>query len=514
MEWKLFPRNAKVLYIPDPQKQMTPQQLSRYRVGAAAALNPIAIVPPPAAQPVRQRPQQQCNRQKRQRDNTEAQSPRHRRDESDHSSHHRVPSPTRSSSSRTVSADASQSDQRMSTTSDIGESSERTTGVEDYDSPEELRRRYEADQKRRVEYSNELTIAYCKAKEKLDTLNADLNMVVELGEDDVAATTFWASFDAALVEDRVKNEGQASPVLQFLHDQKEAKMGLTDDMLDMYVAPMLELIPCLNSYMKYDFTTYFGVGAIPNWREWDEVKGINSILIPKFVSENLDSSLGLLREWWNADNVTYGSSNKMTEETIKSMCTEYEKWSMTSGKPRQVTRFEEEYVLAKKEAERAKLLLRVHQISDNGLFEFRRFSATTRKTKIQFADGAELPAIRKMCQAAIKKQQIFSDFKAELTYISSDGDVEFSELGIVDDGGVTTRLLTGAWKSLFNGEAAVMLVGQLMFLLVLKKQLVARPMTMATVAHALGKVPSREEIDMMLQREKPGEKLEIYIEDF
>ncbi|CAM6102023.1 unnamed protein product [Calypogeia fissa] len=309
--------------------------------------------------------------------------------------------------------------------------------AEDYDSPEELRRRYEADQKRRVEYSDELTIAYCKAKEKLDTLNADLNMVVELGEDDAAATTFWASFDAALVEDHVKNEGQASPTLQFLHDRKEAKMGLTDDMLDMYVAPMLELIPCLNSYTKYDFATYFGVGAIPNWREWDEVKGINSILIPKFVSENLDSSLGLLR-----------------------------------------------------------------------------FSATTRKTKIQFADGAELPAIRKMCQAAIKKQQIFSDFKAELTYISSDGDVEFSELGTVDDGGVTTRLLTGAWKSLFNGEAVVMLVGQLMFLLVLKKQLVARPMTMATVAHALGKVPSCKEIDMMLQREKPGEKLEIYIEDF
>lgn len=56
----------------------------------------------------------------------------------------------------------------------------------------------------------------------------------------------------------------------------------------------------------------------------------------------------------------------------------------------------------------------------------------------------------------------------------------------------------------------VEVIDQLMFLLVLKKQLVNRPMTMATIAHAMGICPSRDEIHSQLQQQKPS----IYVEDF
>ncbi|CAM6121741.1 unnamed protein product [Calypogeia fissa] len=271
MEWKLFPRNAKVLYIPDPQRQMTPQQLSRYHVGAAAALNPIAIVPPPAAQPPKVHvivgmnrttpliiafPVQQGLRVPERLFWTfndadllltlAAQAQPSRADVDPNASTYQL----RPRSRHSVDKSAIGLTTNVSETSAMGfprnerppsasnfitfgdpisselvrEGQHSTTlrrrqissgaddsfdemadalffeqCAEDYDSPEELRRRYEADQRRRVEYSDELTIAYCKAKEKLDTLNVNLNMVVELGEDDAAATTFWASFDAALV---------------------------------------------------------------------------------------------------------------------------------------------------------------------------------------------------------------------------------------------------------------------------------------------------------------------------
>lgn len=49
-----------------------------------------------------------------------------------------------------------------------------------------------------------------------------------------------------------------------------------------------------------------------------------------------------------------------------------------------------------------------------------------------------------------------------------------------------------------------------MFLLILKKQQVYRSMTMATIAHAIGICPSKEEIHMQVLQKKPS----IYIDDF
>lgn len=72
---------------------------------------------------------------------------------------------------------------------------------------------------------------------------------------------------------------------------------------------------------------------------------------------------------------------------------------------------------------------------------------------MQFSDGDELSAIRAMCQAAMRNTEMFSDFHAKLNYVTQDEEVMLPESETVDVGGVTCRLLTGAWKSLFNGSA-------------------------------------------------------------
>ncbi|CAM6102184.1 unnamed protein product [Calypogeia fissa] len=364
LEWRYFPRGPKVIYIPDPSKQMTPQQLTKYRVGAAAALNPTVILPP-----VQRRGH---GRQKKQRRNIRDPVGSWSSDESDH-----VPDadvlptlpvedqPSRAdvdqnvhsyglrSTGRTnpVHQSAISSTPHLRSTRGLhkdvshdtrSEQSERGT----VSRVEDLSRLYEDDLTRRGNKTDTLTEAYCVAKARLHKLNAGLNVVVELGVDDHATTTFWSTFDAVLVEESKQDDIRIE-----------------------------------------------------------------------------------IRTECCSDDPTYGNE-LFSEAVIISMRTEYEKWKMAvlSSKPRLRTSFEQEF-MAKREV-----------------------------IDIQFIDGGELLTIRKMCQDFVRGQHIMSNFRATLTYITSDGEVQLAEHGTVDEGGVTTRLLTGAWKALFNGDAAVSLL--------------------------------------------------------
>lgn len=61
-----------------------------------------------------------------------------------------------------------------------------------------------------------------------------------------------------------------------------------------------------------------------------------------------------------------------------------------------------------------------------------------------------------------------------------------------------------------DDDLQIILIGQLMFLLILKKQRVTREITMATIALAMGKEPTRASISDALEKKSSN----IYLEDY
>lgn len=71
---------------------------------------------------------------------------------------------------------------------------------------------------------------------------------------------------------------------------------------------------------------------------------------------------------------------------------------------------------------------------------------------VQFSEKGELGSIRQFCQGTGRHSAACVDFRAQLVHILPGGMEEVVESMTLDAGGVTGRLLTGAWKTLFEGS--------------------------------------------------------------
>lgn len=101
-------------------------------------------------------------------------------------------------------------------------------------------------------------------------------------------------------------------------------------------------------------------------------------------------------------------AGKISEALLVSMREEYMQWSVNSDrhKPPMRASIEEAYIHTKKEVQRTKHLLRIHQISDNGLFQFRRFSHQIKPVVVEvtFEQHCKISAIcstRVRCSAIV-----------------------------------------------------------------------------------------------------------------